>query len=111
MTEIAGPACAGPQYARRDIQVSLAPSVTAQLCDVRLRLHRPRPPCVHTDAAHRAASVLPQWLYGAKGWLLRPPARAYLVLRAFASLSLARSDRGAGYQLLNHVLIPILVVA
>ncbi len=84
-------ACAGPQYARRDIQVSLAPSVSAHLCDVRLCLHRPRLPCVRNDAAHCAASMLPQWLYGAMRLLLRPSTRAYLVLRALASLSLARS--------------------
>ncbi len=85
-------ACAGPQYARRDIQVSFAPSVSAHLCDVRLRLHRPRLPCVRNDTAHRAASMLPQWLYGAMRLLLRPSTRAYLVLRALASLSLARSE-------------------
>jgi hypothetical protein len=45
----------------------------------------------------------PQWLYGAMGWLLRPLARTYLVLRAFASLSLARSDRLAEIRLMSRV--------
>ncbi len=93
LNDIQIPVCAGPQYVRRDIQVSLAPSVSAHLCDVRLRLHRPRLPCVRNDTAHRAASMLPQWLYGAMRLLLRPSTRAYLVLRALASLSLARSER------------------
>ena len=57
-------ACAGPQYVRRDFPVSLAPSVSAQPCGVRLCLHRPRPPCGPANSAG------PHWLYGTKG----PPA-------------------------------------
>src|SRR5712692_9617820 len=49
----------------------------------------PAPPSAVLRSSHTPAR--PQWLYGAMGWLLRPPARAYLVLRAFASLSVARS--------------------
>ena len=60
----ASQACAGHQYVRRGFPVSLAPSVSAQPCGVRLRLHRPRPPCGPANTAG------PQWLYGTKG----PPA-------------------------------------
>ena len=38
-------ACAGPQYARRDVQVALAPSVSAQLMISPLRYEMPRPSC------------------------------------------------------------------
>ena len=38
--------CAFPQDVQRNIQVALAPSEAAQVCDVRLRLHRPRTPSV-----------------------------------------------------------------
>ena len=61
-------ACAGPQYARRDIQVALAPSVSAQLMISPLRYEMPRPSYAHCRP---------------HGW-----SRG---LRAFASLSLARS--------------------
>lgn len=44
-------ACAGPRYVRLDFPVSLAPSVSAQPCGVRLRLHRPRPPCGPANTA------------------------------------------------------------
>ncbi len=52
--------CAGPQYARRDSPVDLAPSVTAHSL------------CLRSAAARQGAG--PQWLNGAMGWLLRPPA-------------------------------------
>lgn len=41
--------------------------------------------------AVRQNTAGPQWRYGAMGWLLRPPARAYRGLLASASLSMARS--------------------
>lgn len=49
------------------------------------------------DCKRRAVTVgdnraRPQWLYGARGRLLRSPVRAYLVLRAFTSFSLARNE-------------------
>ncbi len=33
--------------------------------------------CTSARSSHTAAR--PQWLYGAMGWLLRPPPRAYLL--------------------------------
>src|SRR5229473_8521511 len=56
----------------------------------------PAPPSAALRSSHTPAR--PQWLYGAMGWLLRPPARAYLVLRAFASLSVARSGGFLGHK-------------
>src|SRR5712692_987368 len=49
----------------------------------------PAPPSAALRSSHTPAR--PQWLYGAMWLLLRPSPRAYLVLRAFASLSVARS--------------------
>src|SRR5229473_7144742 len=49
----------------------------------------PAPPSAALRSSHTPAR--PQWLYGAMWLLLRPSPRAYLVLRAFASLSMARS--------------------
>src|SRR5713226_931435 len=44
----------------------------------------PAPPSAALRSSHTPAR--PQWLYGAMWLLLRPSPRAYLVLRAFASL-------------------------
>src|SRR5229473_1693381 len=49
----------------------------------------PAPPSAALRSSHTPAR--PQWLYGAMWLLLRPSPRAYLVLRAFALLSMARS--------------------
>ena len=86
------PACAGPRDARPDFPVSLAPSVTAQLSRVLLRSPGPRPPCGRAACASGARETLAHNSSTAR-WpgLLRPPGRAYLVLLAIASLSLARS--------------------
>ena len=53
-------ACAGPQYARRDVQVALAPSVSAQLIISPLRYEMPRPPCGRAVRFSGAQEARPQ---------------------------------------------------
>ena len=55
-----GQACAGPQYARRDIQVALAPSVSAQLMISPLRSEMPRPSCGRAVRFSGAQEARPQ---------------------------------------------------
>ena len=55
-------ACAGSRYARRDVQVSLAPSISAQLMISSLRYEMPRPSCgraVRFSGAYMVAPYLP----------------------------------------------------
>jgi hypothetical protein len=99
LARLKGPACAGPRDARQDFQVSLAHSVRAGAMIPGLA------PLARASAALRSSRVRfrrtrnarPQWLYGAMSLLLRPSRRAYLVLRAIASLSMARSGSRTGH--------------
>ncbi len=52
--------CAGPQYARRDIPVALAPSVSAQLMISPLRSEMPRPSCGRAVRFSGAQEARPQ---------------------------------------------------
>ena len=53
-------ACAGPQYARRDVQVALAPSISAQLIISPLRCEMPRPSCGRAVRFSGAQEARPQ---------------------------------------------------